>query len=57
MVMLTDEKGGEEGAEVVGNTIHFSGHGRVCLSPTGTGWKKLWENNISAAAVAFLQVS
>ena len=55
MVVLTDEKGREEGEEVVGSTIHFSGHGRVHLSPGGTGWKKLWENNISA--VAFLQVS
>lgn len=54
MVVLTDGKGGEE---VVGNTVHFSGHGRVCLSPRGTQWKKLWENNTSAVAVAFLQVS
>lgn len=39
MVVLTDKKGGEE--EVLGNTIHFSGCGRVCLSPRSTGWKKL----------------
>ena len=56
MIVLTDEKG-EEGEEVVRNTIHFLGQGRVCLSPRGTGWKKLWESNISAVAVAFLRVS
>lgn len=57
MVVLTDEKVEEEGEEVLGNTIHFSGHERVRLAPGGTGWKKLWENNISAVAAAFLQVS
>lgn len=50
MVVLTDEKGGEEVVE----NIHFSGHRRLCLSPRGTWCKKLWENNVSAVAVAFL---
>jgi len=40
MVVLTDEKGGEEGEEVVGNARHLH-HRGVCLSPGGTEWKRL----------------